>query len=78
MVQSWAGEDAGFCDKDYRDVGAEITSNYFKVFSESEMIVKVKEPLEEEISVFKENQIIFTYFHFAGDKKFIDNIRKKE
>ena len=66
FVQSAAGEGSGFFDADYIKVGATILPTIEEVYSQSEMIVKVKEPIALEYPLIKENQIIFTYFHFAS------------
>ena len=34
-----------------------------------EMVIKVKEPLEEEYKYFKEGLILFTYLHLANEEK---------
>ncbi|WP_445756105.1 alanine dehydrogenase [Polaribacter sp.] len=68
-VQSNAGEGSGFLDKDYSDVGAIILSTIEEVYDASEMIVKVKEPIASEYDLIKENQILFTYFHFASSEE---------
>lgn len=68
-VQHNAGINSGFTDKNYIDSGALILSCIEDIYNSSEMIVKVKEPIEEEYSLIKENQIVFTYFHFASDEE---------
>ncbi|WP_341221637.1 alanine dehydrogenase [Polaribacter atrinae] len=65
-VQSTAGEGSGFFDADYIKVGATILPTIEEVYSQSEMIVKVKEPIASEYPLIKEDQIVFTYFHFAS------------
>ncbi|WP_298777685.1 alanine dehydrogenase [uncultured Polaribacter sp.] len=67
-VQSKAGEGSGFFDKDYVRVGASILPTIEDVYSQSDMIVKVKEPIALEYPLIKENQIVFTYFHFASSE----------
>ena len=67
-VQSTAGEGSGFFDKDYIEVGATILPTINDVYSQSEMIVKVKEPIAEEYPLIQEKQIVFTYFHFASSE----------
>ena len=67
-VQATAGEGSGFFDKDYREVGATILPKINDVYDQSEMIVKVKEPIAEEYPLIKENQVVFTYFHFASSE----------
>ncbi len=65
-VQSNAGIATDFCDKDYEAVGAKILPTIEEVYAIAEMIVKVKEPIEPEYKLIKENQLLFTYFHFAS------------
>ncbi|MDE3743000.1 alanine dehydrogenase [Maribacter polysaccharolyticus] len=68
FVQSGAGEGSGFSDDDYKQVGAVILDTIGQIYSISEMIVKVKEPIEEEYNLIQKGQIIFTYFHFASSE----------
>jgi alanine dehydrogenase len=65
-VQATAGEGSGFTDDDYRTAGAEVLPTIADVYGIAEMIMKVKEPIEQEYSLIKENQLLFTYFHFAS------------
>lgn len=67
-VQATAGEGSGFNDDSYRQAGAEILPDIKSVYGIAEMIVKVKEPIEVEYELIKENQLIFTYFHFASSE----------
>ena len=69
FVETDAGEGTGFSDEEYVIKGATIIKNKKEIFDSVDMIVKVKEPLEEEYELFKENQILFTYLHLAADKK---------
>ncbi len=66
FVQANAGTGSGFSDEDYLKAGAEILSTIEEVYDTTEMIVKVKEPIEREYELIKENQVVFTYFHFAS------------
>ncbi|RNL83391.1 alanine dehydrogenase [Sinomicrobium pectinilyticum] len=67
-IQATAGEGSGFFDADYEAVGAEILPTIGEVYAQSDMIVKVKEPIEEEYPLVRDNQVIFTYFHFASSE----------
>jgi alanine dehydrogenase len=69
LIQQGAGEGSGFSDKDYTDVGAKIAPDAKTVWAESEMIMKVKEPIASEWPMMRKGQLIFTYFHFAADEK---------
>jgi alanine dehydrogenase len=65
-VQATAGEGSGFADEEYANAGATILPTIADVYAIAEMIVKVKEPIESEYSLIKDNQLLFTYFHFAS------------
>jgi alanine dehydrogenase len=66
IVQSNAGTNSGFDDVAYQNAGAEIVSSPEEVYTRAEMILKVKEPIRQEYNLIRENQLIFTYFHFAS------------
>ena len=66
IIQNNAGFGAGFENSDYEIVGAKIAPNAEDVFNDADMIVKVKEPLSEEVSMLRENQILFTYLHLSA------------
>ncbi|WP_104697041.1 MULTISPECIES: alanine dehydrogenase [unclassified Helicobacter] len=67
-IEQGAGSAIGFSDENYQLAGAIITDKK-TLFEESQMIIKVKEPLKEEYSFFKDNQILFTYLHLAADEE---------
>ncbi len=67
-VQSTAGINSGFSDKDYVKAGAQVLPEITDVYAWAEMIVKVKEPIAEEYALIKPNQVVFTYFHFASSQ----------
>lgn len=69
LVQTTAGEGSGFTDADYTSVGAKIAPDAATVWADSEMIMKVKEPIAKEWPMMRQSQLIFTYFHFAADQK---------
>ncbi len=69
FVQAGAGNGSGFDDKEYLEAGAEILPEISDVYAKAEMIIKVKEPIELEYNMIKENQLLFTYFHFASSEK---------
>ncbi len=66
MEQS-AGLASGFTDEEYTAFGARILPDAASVYGQSEMIVKVKEPLEPEFALLREGQTLFTYLHLAPD-----------
>ena len=66
FVQSNAGVGSGFSDEDYSEAGASILPTIEDIYAKAEMIIKVKEPIKEEYALIKEDQLLFTYFHFAS------------
>ncbi|MDB4908346.1 MAG: alanine dehydrogenase [Gemmatimonadetes bacterium] len=68
MVETGAGLGSGFTDEAYTSVGATV-GDVATTWSQSDMIMKVKEPIEREWPHMKQGQLIFTYFHFAADEK---------
>jgi alanine dehydrogenase len=69
MVESDAGQGSDFSDEQYLREGATICKDAATVWNESDLIVKVKEPIEPEWKLIKPGQVIFTYFHFAASKQ---------
>ncbi len=66
LVQTNAGVGSGYEDSDYEQAGATLIDNAQEVFGQAQMIVKVKEPLKDEWPLLRQDQIVFTYFHFAA------------
>ena len=77
-LQKGAGIGSGFSDDLYTNVGAKILNSIEEIYSLSELIIKVKEPLEEEYSLIKKDQIIYTFFHFASSKALTEAMIKSE
>ena len=74
LIEKSAGIGSGFKDSDYTEVGAKIISTPEDVYSQSDLIVKVKEPQPNEVALIRENQVVFTFFRFAADKQLTDGI----
>lgn len=68
LVEQSGGIGAGVTDQEYAAVGAKMIATAADVYSQADMIVKVKEPLPAEYALIKKDQILFTYFHFAADR----------
>ncbi|MFB6343442.1 alanine dehydrogenase [Saccharicrinis sp. FJH62] len=68
-VQTSAGEGSGFMDSDYQEAGANLLPTIEEVYGIADMIIKVKEPIALEYPLIKENQLLFTYFHFASSEE---------
>lgn len=66
IIQTTAGIGSGFSDDDYAKAGATLQADPVVIFQQAEMIMKVKEPIEQEYKLIRKDQLIFTYFHFAS------------
>lgn len=78
LIEKDAGIEAGFTNEEYEKAGAKIIDNAQEVWERSEMIIKVKEPQVSEYELMKENQIIFTYFHLAANRKLTLELLKRK
>ncbi len=67
-VQQHAGDGSGFTDQRYQEAGAAMLPDISAVYESAEMIIKVKEPIEEEYGLVRKDQLVFTYFHFASSE----------
>jgi len=68
-IEMDAGLGSGILDSEYLAAGAVILDNATQVWQTADMIVKVKEPLLEELARMKHGQLVYTYFHFAADEQ---------
>ena len=68
-VQRTAGEGSGFPDAEYEAAGATMLATIEETYAQAEMIMKVKEPIKSEYNLIRENQLLFTYFHFASGEE---------
>jgi alanine dehydrogenase len=67
-IEQGAGLGSAISDDEYRAAGAEVLPGAGAVWAAADMLIKVKEPLEEEYPLMRENQLIYTYFHFAANE----------
>jgi len=78
FVEKSAGEGAGFTDDRYIAAGAKILPTAGDIWETADMIVKVKEPLQSEYGLIRENQILYTYLHLAPDRPLTDALIKSK
>ncbi|MBR2823070.1 MAG: alanine dehydrogenase [Clostridia bacterium] len=77
-MEKGAGVGSGFSDNEYVNAGASLIDNAEDVWHLVDMMVKVKEPLEEEYPLFHKGLILYTYLHLAADKQQTDALLKGE
>ena len=66
VVEAGAGLGSGITDEDYKTAGAELVDDAAEVWERAEMILKVKEPVDEELTRMREGQLLFAYLHLAA------------
>jgi alanine dehydrogenase len=69
LVEHAAGMGSGLSDQQYADAGAELALAPDEIFARADLIVKVKEPQPNEWPLLRRGQTLFTYFHFAADRR---------
>jgi alanine dehydrogenase len=78
FIESGAGVGSGYDDSEYKAAGAVIISDKTKLFHDSDMIVKVKEPLAEEFPLFQPGQILYTYLHLAASPGLANELLRRK
>ncbi len=78
LIEAEAGLGSGFLDESYLRAGAEVRTDPEKIWADSEMILKVKEPVEPEFDRMHEGQILFTFLHLAADKGLTEKLIKRK
>lgn len=78
FVQEKAGEGSYIFDEQYKQAGATIVKTIRDVYQNSDMIVKVKEPLPEEYDLLKKDQVLFTFLHLAAEPELAQVLCKQQ
>lgn len=76
LVEKNAGLGSGFTDEMYEERGATVVEDVEEIWKQSDMIMKVKEPIRIEYPRMREGQIIFTYFHFAASRELTEAVQE--
>ncbi len=76
LIQKGAGLASGFSDIEYQKAGAKI-ADLKTIWSDSELICKVKEPLKKEYNFLKKGQALFTFLHLASCPELAEELIKR-
>jgi alanine dehydrogenase len=71
-VESGAGMGSSISDDEFKNAGAMIVPTADDVWAEGDLILKVKEPIEEEYGRMRDGQVLFTYLHLAASRACTD------
>jgi alanine dehydrogenase len=66
-VQSGAGLPTGYTDEDYLGVGVKIAADAADLYGQAQLVVKVKEPIESEFGLLREDHLLFCFLHLAAE-----------
>ncbi|HEX4222003.1 MAG TPA: alanine dehydrogenase [Pseudonocardiaceae bacterium] len=75
-VEANAGLGSAIPDEEYLAAGAKVLATADDVWSEGELVLKVKEPIAEEYPRLREGQVLFTYLHLAADRPLTEALLK--
>ncbi|MDQ1147249.1 alanine dehydrogenase [Bacillus sp. SORGH_AS 510] len=76
LIEKDAGIGSGFTNEDYAKAGAEIIETAEQVWTTSDMIMKVKEPLSSEYKYFRQGLVLFTYLHLAAEPALAEALKQ--
>ncbi len=74
LVETRAGEGSTLPDSEYAAAGATILAQAAEVWSNADLVVKVKEPQPSEYAFFRRDLILFTYLHLAPLRELTDRM----
>lgn len=77
-IQSGAGLASGFGDDDFRRAGGRIAADAGATWSAGDLIVKVKEPIEQEYGLLEAHHRLFSYLHLAAAPALAEVLRQKK
>jgi alanine dehydrogenase len=72
LIQAGAGEGSAITDADFKAAGAHLLSTAEQVWSEADLLLKVKEPMPDEYGLLRQGQVLFTYLHLAASRACTD------
>jgi alanine dehydrogenase len=75
-IQAGAGDGSAISDIQFRAQGATIVADAAAVFSDAELILKVKEPQPSEVAFLTERHTLFTYLHLAAEPELAEGLRR--
>ncbi|KZX95365.1 MULTISPECIES: Re/Si-specific NAD(P)(+) transhydrogenase subunit alpha [unclassified Sulfitobacter] len=72
LIQSGAGEGAGFDDAAYKSAGVEVVKDAKALYEAADVVAKVRPPSEAEVQMLREGQTLISFFNPAGNKDLME------
>lgn len=74
FIETQAGVLSGYSDDEYRSVGCVVLETPASLYKEALLIVKVKEPIAEDVRYIESHHIVFSFLHLAANKQLVDEL----
>jgi alanine dehydrogenase len=78
LIEDGAGEGSAIPQQRYERAGADVVGGADELWSSSDMILKVKEPIPDEYPRLREGQILFTYLHLAASAELTKTLLERK
>ena len=72
LIQSGAGDGSAIDDADFKAAGAQVITTAGQVWSDADLLLKVKEPMPAEYALLRRGQTLFTFLHLAASRACTD------
>lgn len=73
-LESGAGVASGFSDGDYQTAGARLAADNVELYARGELIVKVKEPIADDLTHLRSDHRLFCFLHLAAEPVLTDRL----
>jgi len=73
-LEQGAGKSSGYCDAEYEAAGVTVLKNAEQLYIAAKLIVKVKQPLTEDLYYLKKHHILFSYLHLAANPLLVESL----
>ncbi len=77
LIETKAGENAGFSDTDYKDAGVKVVASAAALWKEADIVAKVRVPTDTEAKRLREGQTLISFFNPGGNEKQMEQVAKK-
>ncbi len=74
FVEKNAGLNSGYSNKEYQQLGVRLVDTAPQLYASSQLIIKVKQPLAQDIACLRSEHLLFSYLHLAADHALIQSL----
>jgi len=72
LIEAGAGEAAGFNDDAYRNAGVSVVDGAEALWRDAEVVIKVREPSDAEVTLLREGQTLIAFFWPAQNEALLE------